>query len=231
MVLIYICDWEGWGGIVFIVHHRPSSIKHRSFDQFEMLRRSHHHSTYWIIFIDCTGSAIEKYHIVQVDNSTEETLVCNRWDGGFFMQRLPPYMNNLLASIKSKSLYCSFCLEILLDHIGSLASKYCYTHLFGMFESEESFTLFCIECVSCCYIEKTLESLEHDERRLLSREEYWFILKGCKELSKRKRFKRCSEEMYLGTFPFPIELIRAFHEFIGIVSKTLGFLPFKFQHK
>ena len=28
-----------------------------------MLRRSHRHSTYWIIFIDCTGSAIEKYDL------------------------------------------------------------------------------------------------------------------------------------------------------------------------
>jgi hypothetical protein len=90
------------------------------------------------------------------------------------MQRLPPYMNNLLASIKSRSLYCSFCLETLLDHIGSLASKYCYTHLFGMFESEESFTWYCIECVLCRYIEKTktIKALEHDKRRLLSREEY-----------------------------------------------------------
>ncbi len=74
----------------------------------------------------------------------------------------------MYAAINSKSIYCSFCANVLLDHIGKMAKRYC------------------IEIIVYHYIEKSIYSLEADEERLMLRPEYFLMLKGCKECSKIK---------------------------------------------
>ncbi len=70
-----------------------------------------------------------------------------------------------------------------MDYIGNMAKSYCYNDLLQLYESEESLD-HCIEIVLCRYIEESLYSLEANEERLLSRDEYFLMLKGCKERSK-----------------------------------------------
>jgi hypothetical protein len=87
-------------------------------------RNSPRLSSYWILVVDRTGSSLEKYHLVQLDgrNITENTV-----ESSFphcIIQRMPSYMNNILSAIKTKSLYCLFCYENLLDYIGKMAAKY-----------------------------------------------------------------------------------------------------------
>jgi hypothetical protein len=115
-------------------------------------RSSPHLSSYWILVMDCTGSALEKYHLVQLDgrNITENTV-----ESSFphcIIQRMPSYMNNILSAIKSKSLYCLFCYENILDYIGKMATKYSYSQLLQLYNSEDSFITECIELVYCHYI-------------------------------------------------------------------------------
>jgi hypothetical protein len=147
------------------------------------------------------------------------------------IQKMPPYMNNILAAINTKSIYCSFCMNALLDHIGNMAKRYCYNHLLQLYELEELFLNNCIEIILCHYIEESLYSLEANEERLLSREECFLMLKGCKEHSKIKDKKWFHDEMYLGKSSFPNELLRPFHEFMAVVVHSFGFLPISLNKK
>jgi hypothetical protein len=52
---------------------------------------------------------------------------------------MPPYMKSVLSALNNKSIHCSFCSEILLDHIGSLAMKHSHSQLLKMYDSEEYF--------------------------------------------------------------------------------------------
>jgi hypothetical protein len=122
-------------------------------------------SSYWILVADRTGSALEKYHLVQLDgrNITENTV-----ESSFphcIIQRMPSYKNNILSAIKTKSLYCSFCYEYVLDYIGKMATKYSCSQLLQLFDSEESFIIECIELVYCCYIFFALQSHKNDASR------------------------------------------------------------------
>ncbi len=114
-----------------------------------------------------------------------------------------------------------------------MAQRYCYNHLLHLFDSEEHFIKHCVEVVSCRYIAKALQVLEHDRRGLLSREEYKHILNQCKVVSIEKQAKRRLDEIYLGKSSFFIELVRSFSEFTAVVVKTLtlGFLPYDFKYE
>jgi hypothetical protein len=67
--------------------------------------------------------------------------------------------------------------------------------------------MYCIEVVSCQYIDKALQVLEHDKKEILSREDYQLILNQCKIVSIEKQAKRHSEEIYLGKCSFSVELV------------------------
>jgi hypothetical protein len=112
--------------------------------------------------------------------------------------KMPAYMNNILAAVNGNTLRSSFCSENLLDYIGNMAQRHCYNHLLNLFDSEEPFIKYCVEVVSCRYIAKALQVLEHDKRGILSREEYQHILNQCKVVS---------DEIYLGKCSFSIELV------------------------
>ncbi len=132
----------------------PPSVSYMSFQPRR--RRSSVLSSYWMLVADRTGSAIEKYHLVQLDGSI---ITENAVESSFphsIIQRMPSYMNNALLAIKSKSLCCSFCAETLLDCIGRMATKYSYSQLLQLHESEEFFVTECIELVYCGYIYKAL---------------------------------------------------------------------------
>ena len=191
-------------------------------------RRSSRHASYWVIVIDRTESALQKYHLVKVDNNITEDVLSSTFRHSL-IQRMPPYMNSVLSELNNKSINCSFCSEILLDHIGSLAIKHSHSQLLKMYDSEESFCIYCIECIACHYIAKALDSLETDDKRHLSREGYWLIVKSCKEISNKKQEKRRCNEMYLGKSSFSNELRRSFGEFKETVVNVLGFLPYKFE--
>jgi hypothetical protein len=143
------------------------------------------------------------------------------------IQRMPSCTNNALSAIKSKSLCCTFCAETLLDCIGRMATKYSYSQLLQLHDSEESFVTECVELVYCGYIYKALQSLENDASRAMSRDKYYLILKKCKEDSKIKRMKRRHDEVYLGKNRFANELHSSFNEFMVNVVATLGFCPLK----
>jgi hypothetical protein len=191
-------------------------------------QRSSRHRSYWVIVIDSTECSLQKYHLVKVDFSITEDVLSSTFLRSL-IQRMPPFMNSVLSALNNKSINCSFCSEILLDHIGSLAIKHSHSQLLKMYDSEESFCIYCIECIACHYIAKALDSLEIDDKKPLSREEYWLIMKSCKEISNKKQEKRRRNEMYLGKCSFSDELRRSFDEFMETVVKALGFRPYKFE--
>ncbi len=194
-----------------------------------LTRRSCRHRSYWVVVINGTESALHKYHLIKVDCSRTTEDVLRSTFPRCVIQKMPPYMSNILAAINSKSIYCSFCANVLLDHIGNMARIYGYNHLLQMYDSEETFVDHCIEIVVCHYIEKSLYSLDADKDRLLSRQEYFLMLKGCKDHSKIKNRKRRCDEMYLGKSSFPNELLRSFHKLLAVVTHTFVFLPYKFD--
>ncbi len=156
-------------------------------------RWSCHHRSYWVVVVNCAESAFQKYCLIQVDCSSITEDVFGYTFPRFLIQKMPPYMNNILAAINSKSIYCSSCTNVLLDCIGNMAKRYCYNQLLQLYESEESFVDQCIEIVVHHYIVKSLYSLEADKERFLSREEYFLMLKGCKEHSTIKNKKQCCD--------------------------------------
>jgi hypothetical protein len=79
-----------------------------------------------------------------------------------------------------------------------MATKYSYSQLLQLHNSEESFITECIELVYCGYIYKSLQSLENDASRPMSRDKYYLILKKCKEDSKMKQMNLHRDEVYLG---------------------------------
>jgi hypothetical protein len=126
-------------------------------------QRSSHHSSYWVIVIDHTESALQNYHLVKVDYSITEDVLSSTFRHSL-IQRVPPYMNSVLSAL-NKSINCSFYSEILLDHIGSLAIKHSRSQFLKKYDSGESFFIHCTECVACHYILKALDSLEIDDIR------------------------------------------------------------------
>jgi hypothetical protein len=139
-------------------------------------RRSARLSSKWVLVADRTGSAIKKYHLVQLDGQNME----NSLESSFLnsiLQVLPTYMNTALAAIKSKSIHCSFFSETLLNQIGKMATKNSYSDLMQKFDSEESFVTFCIEAVYCHYIFDSLSLLKIDATRSMTRDRYFKILK------------------------------------------------------
>ena len=155
-------------------------------------------SSYWILVADHTGSALEKYQLVQLDG---RSITENTVESSFphcIIRRMPSYMNNILSAIKTKSLYCSFCYENLLDYIGKMATKYSCSQLLQLFDSEESFITECIELVYCRYIFFALQSLKNDASRTMSSDEYSILLQKLKEDVKIKQMKRRCNEVYFG---------------------------------
>jgi hypothetical protein len=151
-----------------------------------MSRRSSRQHSYWMLVADHTGSALQRYHLVQLDGSS---ITENALESSFphcILQRMPVYMNNASAAIKSKGIYCSFCRDNLLDWIGRMATKYSYSQLMQLYDFEESFVTEFIELVYCRYIFKALQILENDRSRPMSRDHYYLILKRCKNDTKMK---------------------------------------------
>jgi hypothetical protein len=101
-----------------------------------------------------------------------------------------------------------------------MATENSYSDLMQEFDSEESFVIYCVEVVYCHYIFDSLELLENDASRPISRDGYFNDTK-----LKQKRWRRV--ELYLGKNRFSNELHRSFNEFIAKVVVTLGFLPLK----
>ena len=145
------------------------------------------------------------------------------------LQVLPTYMNTALAAMKSKSINCSFSTDALLNHIGRMAAEISYRELMQEFDSEKSLVMHCVEVVYCHYIFDSLELLENDESRPISRDEYFKIFKKCKDDTKLKQKRWRRVELYLGKNRFSNELHRSFNEFIAKVVVTLGFLPLKLK--
>jgi hypothetical protein len=166
---------------------------------------------------------------MEADNSNEDVIAqLPEVLPNHLVKKMPIYMNNILAAVSHQNIQCSFCLEAVLNYVGNLAQIYDYTLLEQMHDSEESFVEGCIECVSGCYIQKSLESFkEVGNMGTISRKKFCNILKQCKERAKEKRSKRHRDEMYLGKLSFPNELSRSFDEFLAITINMLGFLPFK----
>lgn len=189
-------------------------------------RKSSRLSSKWVLVADRTGSALQKYHLVQLDGPSIEHSLESSFPNSI-LRVLPAYMNTALAAIKSKSIHCSFFSETLLDQIGKMATKSSYSDLMQEFDSEESFVTFCIEAVYCRYIFDSLALLKNDATRPMTRDGYFKILKKCKDDSKLKQKKRRCNESYLGKNRFSNELHRSFDEFIAKVVVTLGFLPLK----
>jgi hypothetical protein len=51
-------------------------------------------------------------------------------------------MNNVLSALNSKSIYCSFLLEILADHISSPAIKYSHSEVLQIHHDSEEYFVF-----------------------------------------------------------------------------------------
>ncbi len=74
----------------------------------------------------------------------------------------------------------------------------------------------------CHCTAKALDSLEIDDRIPLLREEYWLIMKSCKEISNKKQKKWRCNEMFFGKSSLSNELRRSFDEFMETVVNVLG---------
>jgi len=58
-------------------------------------------------------------------------------------------MKNIFDSNERyKSLHCSFCNNILLDHIGMMTRRDCYSLLFQLYHSSEAFLNYWIEIIN-----------------------------------------------------------------------------------
>ena len=130
------------------------SVSYMSFQP--QRRRSSRLSSYWMLVADRTGSAIEKYHLVQLDGSIITENAVELSFPYYIIQRMPMYMNNALATMKSKSIYCTFCAD-LLNCIGRMATKCSYSQLMQLYDSEAFFITECIKLLYCRYIFKVLQ--------------------------------------------------------------------------
>jgi hypothetical protein len=110
-----------------------------------------------------------------------------------------------------------------------MATENSYSDLMQEFDSEESFVMYCVEVVYCRYIFHSLELLENDASRPISRDGYFKIFKKYEDDTKLKQKWRHRGELYLGKNRFSNELHRSFNEFIAKVVVTLGFLPLKLK--
>jgi hypothetical protein len=191
----------------------------------QTLRRSCCLHSCWILIIDVSESPLQKYHLVDELDDSESSL-----ESSFphaIIERMPPYMSNVLAALKNKSILCSFCADTLLNYIGRLANDNCYSHLSALYVSEESFIDECIEVVCCGYIYRIMEHCEN--RQSLSSEVYINILHSCKIAARTKRKKRLRDEFFLGNASFANELHRSFNEFVAIIVSALGYVPVRVQ--
>jgi hypothetical protein len=93
-------------------------------------------------------------------------------------------MNTALAAMKSKSINCSFSTDALLNHIGRMAAEISYRELMQEFDSEKSLVMHCVEVVYCHYIFDSLELLENDASRPMSRDGYFRILKNSRVIQR-----------------------------------------------
>jgi hypothetical protein len=126
----------------------------------QTLRRSCHLHSCWIIIVDVSESPLQKYHLVHQLVDGKSSL-----ESSFphaISERMPPYISNVLAALKNKSIHCSFCADTLLNYIGRLAKDNCYSHLCALYDSEEFFIHECIEVVCCGCIYRIME---HGENR------------------------------------------------------------------
>jgi hypothetical protein len=143
------------------------------------------------------------------------------------VQRMPQYMSTILEALNNKGIICSFCAEMVLKHIGRMATNYCISHLLAMYDSKEAFVDHLIEVVCCCYIYQTVNQGEN--RLELSSGRFTHLLDLCKKAAKKKRIKRRHDKIYLGMLSFPSKLNRSFNEFIAIVVDMFGYLLLELQ--
>jgi hypothetical protein len=122
-------------------------------------------------------------------------------------------MNNVLEAIDSNLISCSFCSETLLDCIGKMLDRHCYNKMCEMLNSDEAFELYCIEMVSCQYIQEAFGAMEHDNRAILCMDHYGRMFLESKVISWEKNSKRRLDERYLGKLPFHVELLQSFNEY------------------
>lgn len=173
------------------------------------IRRSGRHNSYWVVLLHhVTVSPLRKYHLIHVNSSRMSIDELMSTFPQASVCKIPAYMNNVLAAVSSNTVRSSFCSENLLDCIGNMVQRqrHCYNHLLNLFDSKQSFIMYCIEVVSCQYIAKALQ-FWNMIRKILSREDYQLILNQCKVVSIEKQAKRHSEEIYLGKCSFSVELV------------------------
>jgi hypothetical protein len=111
-----------------------------------------------------------------------------------------------------------------------MSYRHCYNEMCEMFNSDEAFELYCIKMVSCRYIHEAFDTMEHDNRAILSMDHYGRMFLESKLISREKNSKRRSDERYLGKLPFHVELLRSFNEFLEVVVKIFGFKPYEFKY-
>ncbi len=79
-------------------HHRLTSSSPAT--RMSISRRSCHLHSYWLIIIDLSHNALQKYHLVHQPDDSEVA-----WESYFFhsvIQRMSPLMNNGLAALKQQ---------------------------------------------------------------------------------------------------------------------------------
>jgi hypothetical protein len=121
-----------------------------------------------MLFADCTGSAFQKYHLVQLDAGIITQKSSGVIFSALFLPVMPTFMNTAWAAIKCKSIYCSIFVDPLLDYIGRMATKYSYSQLIQLYDYKES----------------SLQLLENDTSRPMSRDQYFIILKNARMIKR-----------------------------------------------
>ncbi len=128
----------------------------------------------------------------------------------YIIQKLPSYMNNARAALKSNSIRCSFCAETVLTVIGKLAINSCYS-LLCRFDSEEAFIEHCVKEGCLLWIhwqgyQTWWKSSSFYEKRF----HQISFLDRCKILAMKMCKKRESDEHYFGRSSFSDDLHRSF---------------------
>jgi len=136
-------------------------------------------------------------------------------------------MSTVLEALNNKGIICSFCAEMVPEHIGRMATNYCTSHLLAMYDSKEAFVDHLIEVVCCCYIYRTVNQGEN--RLELSSRRFTHLLDACKKAAKKKQINKRHDEIYSRILSFPNELNCSFNEFIAIVVDMFCYLPLKLQ--